>query len=310
MSVSVVIGALLAVALMAAALACGIDVRRREPRAAWRWAWWSALGLALLATPVTGAGVTLHSATTTYAGPDLLSDAPLEEQLLASSWVVPGLTRTETTRTTQEETLLSEETRHVMAIPVLFLLVIGGWYGYVGRRAAARVVPLVLLLSACGPNDAEDLTLPETRLAELMEMRLSGQLYEVEGVLHPLVVYEDLPNQQEHRGINEVADFILGLNSWASSLFIDLTTMRSGDDWAMAEWVLEGVQSAPIPGIIDSVTQRRVRQRGVTVVELESERIIRAVDYADMTPLFLDLGATLILPNGDTLRAPAPPPED
>ena len=50
-------------------------------------------------------------------------------------------------------------------------------------------------------------------------------------------------------------------------------------------------------------TGREVVLNGVTIIEIEDGRIIRAADYTDTTPLMLQLGGRIELPGGVVIEA-------
>jgi hypothetical protein len=108
----------------------------------------------------------------------------------------------------------------------------------------------------------------------------------------------------EYRGVPEIADHLAGLHEWATGVFLDVVAIHVGGDWAAAEWLLEGTQSAPVPGLLDSVTGRRFRLRGVTLVEVERGGVVRAVDYLDWVPFLLDVGAEVHWPGGGVTSRP------
>lgn len=177
----------------------------------------------------------------------------------------------------------------------------------VGREGV--LLALALLAPACTPGGDGQPTVAELRLMELLEMRRTGDLTGIEEVFHPVAVYQDRPNQVEYQGLPEIQAFLEGFHGWATGVFLDVVALHVGDGVAVAEWVLEGTQGGPAPGLGDPAERRRFRLEGVTVVEVEQGLVVRAADYADPTPMLLELGGTLILPDGDTLRA-APPPEE
>ncbi|MDT8340361.1 MAG: nuclear transport factor 2 family protein, partial [Longimicrobiales bacterium] len=235
----------------------------------------------------------------------------------AESRLVPGLVRERSLRTTQEGRLLREATRIEVTAAFLLLLALGAWRlaggpGGRARRPPATAVLLAallpsLLLAGCAPEGAPEPTVAELRVLELLALRESGDVAVAADLFHPLAVWEDHPGQRQLQGLPEIAAFLEEFHGWASGIFLDVLRVHPAGDRAVAEWVLEGVQSAPYPGVADSATFRRFLLEGVTVVEVERGLIVRVAEYADMLPLLLDLGGSATLPNGDVISAPEPP---
>lgn len=303
-------------AVASAVIWCGVDVGRRIRSPSRRRWWWTSLALGVVLVPLVGGPtVPVRAERMLYEGPDLLSPDPEVTGATGERWAVPGLVRTRTLRTTQGDLLLRETRRVEVAIPIVLLLVLAAWGGVraggVARPGGGRGAALVLVLVAgsaagCAPGEVPEPSLVELRLLELMAMRQSGDVAGAEDIFHPVAVYDDYPNQVQYRGLPEIAGFVQGLHRWASGVFLDVVRVHVGADRAVAEWVLEGVQSSAYPGVADSATFRRFRLEGVTVVEVERGLIVRAADYADMVPLILDLGGSVTLPSGEVVRLPDP----
>jgi hypothetical protein len=180
----------------------------------------------------------------------------------------------------------------------------GGWAASV--RGGLIALLFGLTAGSCGGESASSLA--ELRLKEVMEMRATGDVGGIEEVFLPEAVYEDVAGDFEYRGVPEIAEHLRELHGWASGVFLDVIDIRAGREWASAEWLLEGTQSGPVPGRLDTVTDRRFRLRGVTLIELERGGVVRAVDYMDWVPFLLDLGAEVRWPGGGvTTRSPVPP---
>lgn len=283
------------------ALTVGVLLRGGRGGAGW------VLLAALVSTPwVPAPFVPIRAERTLYAGPDLLSDVPVREVVLSESTRAAGLSRIRTLRATQGTTLLSERRRVEIRVPWLWaaamvLVALGGRVGRsAGGTASARAGLLCMAIAptmgSCGGEPGPGLA--ELRLKEVVEMRATGDVSAIEEVFLPEAVYEDVAGDFEHRGVPEIAEHLRGLHRWASGVFLDVIDIHGGPEWAAAEWLLEGVQSGPVPGRLDTVTGRRFQLRGVTLVELERGGVIRAVDYLDWVPFLLDVGAEVHWPGG------------
>ena len=71
---------------------------------------------------------------------------------------------------------------------------------------------------------------------------------------------------------------------------------------ATVEWVFSAVHARPLPSLDVEATGREVVLNGVTILELDGDRIIRAADYLDTTPMWLQLGGRIELPGGETIE--------
>ena len=239
-----------------------------------------------------------------YAGPDLLAEAPVRLVALGDSTRALGLSRVRRSRELQGDTLLREIREVRVPVPWLWTLVILGLGARSRRREGRAALLLLAALGACTVEEAPGRA--ELRLAEVLEMHRTGSAEEIASVFLPEAVYEDVAGGVEYRGIPEIAQHLGWVHGWASGVFLDVIRVHGGDRVASAEWVLDGIQTAPIPGLVDSVTRRRFQLRGITVVEVERGAVVRAVDYMDLVPLLLDLGSEIHTPDGGVLRG-APP---
>ncbi|MEJ2538879.1 MAG: nuclear transport factor 2 family protein [Gemmatimonadota bacterium] len=301
-------GALWGLALLAVTLGVGV-LAARAVRPGRRFVW-TLLGVGLASVPLLPAPfVPIRVERVHYAGPDLLSDTPETTAVVSEDYRVAGLSRVQRTRRVQGSTLLSETRWVGLRLP--WLLLAGLLVSIVsvrrGSRGRTRLV-LVLLLAggAAGCRQESRPGAAELRLQEVLEMRRTGDVTGVEDVFLAGAVYQDMASGFEYRGLPEIADHLGWIHGWATGVFMDVVEVHGGRETASAEWVLEGIQSSPIPGQLDTVTRRRFQLRGITVVEVERGAVSRAVDYLDMVPFLLDLGAEIRLPGGAVIRLPEP----
>jgi steroid delta-isomerase-like uncharacterized protein len=167
------------------------------------------------------------------------------------------------------------------------------------------VLALALLAAACTPGgsgpsqaDAEN----EIAIRSLMAMVAAGNADDVAGLFHPDAVYDDYANQQQYRGLEEIAGYVAGGTRWATAVSMDVMSVHISDSTAVAEWVFTGIQDRPIGSLLPVVTGREVVLNGVTIIEMEDGRIRRAADYVDALQLVLQLGGELHMPGGGLLR--------
>lgn len=109
---------------------------------AWRATIVAAAALSL-ALGVTGAlpEVTVRTATTFFAGPDLLADAPERVREVDRRWTVPGVGLVRRLRATQGDTLLREEHRAALIVPLPLLAVLAAALAAAGGRSQVRRPP-------------------------------------------------------------------------------------------------------------------------------------------------------------------------
>ena len=161
------------------------------------------------------------------------------------------------------------------------------------RRSLALL--LLLPLVACGGVDAP----PESeRLAwELVEVWRTGDVDAAAALVDPTAVYEDRISGMDARGAPEVIDLLTNGMAWAEGFFVEVSNVRAAEDHAVIEWLREG---SVIPA--DGGDPRRFRIAGVTLIEVEAGRIVRAVDYADPSELYVAMGGRVVLPGGEELQ--------
>lgn len=277
----------------------------RQPPGLGRPAVWLLLGAAVVSVPwVPSPHLPLRVQRAHYAGPDLLSDVRERTVVTRDSARAAGFSRVRRLRRIQGATLLSEDRRVGLRIPWLWaLLVVVVGLSTLRRRhriaGSSRLVWILTcsaLTAACGAESGPSPA--EARLIEVMEMRRTGDVTGIETVFLPEGVYEDVAGDFEYRGVPEIAGYLSALHGWATGVFLDVVEIRAAEDWASAEWFLQGVQSGPIPGRLDTITGRPFRLRGVTLIELERGGVARAADYLDWVPFLMDMGAEIHWPGG------------
>jgi ketosteroid isomerase-like protein len=167
-------------------------------------------------------------------------------------------------------------------------------------RSALVVLPL-LVASGCLPPAAEnEQAAREAELAirTLMAAWESADLAAIEELFWPDAVYDDFPNQHTYEGAREIAGYVLALHDWADDVYFNVGRVHVTPSGAVAEWVFSAVQARPMGGDVSVATGREVVSNGVTIIELDGDRIRRAADYMDTRPIMLQLGGRIELPGG------------
>ncbi|MDP2957347.1 MAG: nuclear transport factor 2 family protein [Longimicrobiales bacterium] len=174
------------------------------------------------------------------------------------------------------------------------------------------IVFVALVLGACAPRPSGPSRLEtenEIAIRALLGLVGSGSAEDVAGLFHPDAVYDDFANQQQYRGMEEIAGYVSGGSRWATAVSVDVIEVHVSSTGAVAEWVFTGIQDHPIGSLLPVVTGREVVLNGVTIIEMEDGRIRRAADYVDGLPLVLQLGGEVHMPGGGILKQdPADPP--
>lgn len=162
---------------------------------------------------------------------------------------------------------------------------------------AIRVLVLIVLGTVAdrGTADAQ-VASAEVAIQSLMEVWESGDVEVLDSIFHSDAVYVDMPNGREFGGIDEIKGYVQHVHSWASQVVVEVSTIRSGVDLAVAEWTMSGVQDRPIPGVVRMATDATFSIKGATVVDFVDGRMAKAVDYIQVIPLILQLGGRIELP--------------
>jgi len=189
--------------------------------------------------------------------------------------------------------------------------------GQVGHRSGApcrrrRLVPVLLALSctACGlvpDGGTEDAGEADAREAEIAVRSLlaafeTADTALVEEIFWPRATYDDFPNQHTYQGVDEIVGYVTGMHRWADDVLMNVVRVHPTSTGAVAEWAFSGVQARPIGGRLDVGTGNEVVLNGVTIIELDGGRIVRAADYADTGAMMLQLGGRVEMPDGTVLE--------
>ena len=136
---------------------------------------------------------------------------------------------------------------------------------------------------------------------QLMSIWESGSTDAIGDLFKSDAVYDDMPNARTFHGIDEIKSYVAHVHAWASEVRIEVVKVNASESFAAAEWVMTGVQDRPIPNNLSVATGKSFQIRGATLIEVDDDKITRAADYIDVTPLLLQLGATIELPDGNKI---------
>ena len=161
----------------------------------------------------------------------------------------------------------------------------------------------VAAISACAPP-ADDTLARESELTirTLMAAWESADTTMIEELFWPQATYDDFPNQTTYQGIEEIVGYVTSPHAWGDDVLMSVGEVHANASGAVAEWVFSAVQARPMGDIVPLATGNEVVMNGVTIIEIERGRILRAADYADATPMWLQLGGRIEVPGGGTIE--------
>lgn len=162
-----------------------------------------------------------------------------------------------------------------------------------------------MLLSGCRQlgerGEDERARAAEVTVRSLMAAFETADSALVRDLFWPQATYDDFPDQHTYRGVEEIVGYVTGVHRWADDVLFNVGEVHVTTDGAVVEWLFSAVQARPMGGLSVG-TGNEVVLNGVTVIELDGERIIRAADYTDSGAMWLQLGGRVELPDGTTLE--------
>ena len=168
-----------------------------------------------------------------------------------------------------------------------------------------QVLALALCTAAgCAAPPGDDAAAGRSELAirTLLAGWESADTALIADLFSPQATYDDFPNQVTHQGIEEIVGYVTSAHAWGDDVLVNVGRVHASDGMAVAEWVFSAVQTRPLGAAVPVGTGREVVMNGVTIIELEGGRIVRAADYTDTAPLWLQVGGRIELPGGGTVE--------
>ena len=152
-----------------------------------------------------------------------------------------------------------------------------------------------------GAPDGE-ITRAETAARSLMAAFETADTALIEDLFWPQATYDDFPNQHTYRGVAEIVGYVTGVHRWADDVFMNVGRVHVTEDGAVVEWLFSAVQARPMGDELSVGTGREVVLNGVTVLEMDGDRIVRAADYTDTGAMLLQLGGRVEMPDGTVIE--------
>lgn len=166
----------------------------------------------------------------------------------------------------------------------------------------ALLVLMVVSVAAC-TFAGQERTAAAANRAELVVRTLmstwsSADTAVILDLFWPEATYDDFANQVTYQGLEEIVGYVTQVHDWGDDVYMSVGAVHANENGAVAEWVFSAVQNRPMGDRLPVATGREVVVNGVTIVEMRGNRIVRAADYMDTTPLLLQLGGRIELPGG------------
>ena len=171
------------------------------------------------------------------------------------------------------------------------------------RSFVPALVCGVIALSGCqeaSPDVSVAAREAELAIRSLMSAWESADTDLIVDLFWPQATYDDFPNQITYQGLEEIVGYITAVHNWGDDVYMSVGRVHVGETGAVAEWVFSAVQNRPMGEQVPIATGREVVLNGVTIIEMQDGRIIRAADYTDTAPMALQLGGRIEWP-GETV---------
>ena len=118
----------------------------------------------------------------------------------------------------------------------------------------------------------------------------------------PQATYDDFANQVTYEGLDEIVGYVTAVHDWGDDVYKSVGRVHASESGAVAEWVFSAIQNRPMGDQVPIATGLEVVLNGVTIIEMENGRIVRAAEYTDTAPMMLQLGGRIELPGGTVLE--------
>jgi hypothetical protein len=164
---------------------------------------------------------------------------------------------------------------------------------------------LTALLAACSPQTSPqpgDGNRAELAVRTLMAAEETADTTLLLDLFWPQATYDDFAEQHTYQGIQEIVGYVTSAHEWGDDVYKNPGRIHPTERGVVAEWVFSATQNRPFGNLVPRGTGREVFLTGVTIIEMEGDRIIRAADYVDTHPLLLQLGARTTFPDGAVLE--------
>ncbi len=172
-----------------------------------------------------------------------------------------------------------------------------------------RALALLIVLVGAACADTEPGPSVEARQGELALRSLAVAFESADTALvlelfWPQATYDDFAAQITYEGIEEIVGYVTAVHAWGDDVYKNVGRVHLTETGAVGEWVFSAVQNRPLGALAPIGTGREVVLNGVTILEMDRGRILRAADYVDTQPMLSQLGARVVPGGGDAGEGP------
>ncbi len=133
---------------------------------------------------------------------------------------------------------------------------------------------------------------------DLIELWETGDTLKTKNIFLKEGTYTDMANNQVFSGVQEINKYISHIHSWASDIKMTTRNIKVSDEIGFIEWTLNAKHTRPIQGRIPVATDKNITLNGVSLIEVNNDKIIKASDYMDVLGFVIQLGSKVELPGG------------
>ena len=166
----------------------------------------------------------------------------------------------------------------------------------------------MVILAACRTGEADrpvDAGRAELAVRSLMAAYESADTTLLFDLFWPQATYDDFAEQHTYQGLDEIVGYVTSAHDWGDDVYKNVGRVHVTQNGAVAEWTFSAVQNRPLGQLAPQATGREVVLSGVTIIEMQGDRIMRAAEYTDTQPLLLQPGARIELPGGGVISPPS-----
>ena len=166
-------------------------------------------------------------------------------------------------------------------------------------RATSIVFALLLGAASCTQRPDQSVSSEAELTIQLLTTAIAtADTAVILELFWPEATYDDFASQLTYQGIQEIVTYLTNAHEWSDDVYMNLSRVHTTPSGAVGEWVFSAIQSRPLGDRFPVASGNEVVLNGVTIIEMQGDRIIRAAEYVDGVPLILQLGGRIELPGG------------